>query len=89
LLSLALMIILNEEQQSPTSQFDDQRSNQPVYDSYESDFELDMQDIQEHTTKPYPLFIKGDYHEEMNHPWPAEIIEQQNEEQELSHRSCL
>jgi hypothetical protein len=61
-----------EEQQSPTSQFVDQRSNQPVYDSYESDSELDMQDFQEHTTEPYPLFLKGDYHEEINHPGPAE-----------------
>jgi hypothetical protein len=32
----------DEEQQSPASQFADLGSNQPVYDSYESDFELDM-----------------------------------------------
>jgi hypothetical protein len=64
-----------EEQQSPTSQIDDQRSNQPVYDNYESDFELDMQDIQEHTTDPYPLFLKGDYREEISHPRPAEDTE--------------
>jgi hypothetical protein len=60
-----------EEQQSPISQFVDQRRNQPVYDRYESDSELDMQDIQEHTTDPYPLFLKGDYHEEINHPGPC------------------
>jgi hypothetical protein len=78
----------DEEQQSPTSQKMNQRRNQPVYDSYESDSELDMQDIQEHTTEPYPLFIKEDYHEEINHPWPAEITEQQNEERAFP-RSCL
>jgi hypothetical protein len=55
----------DEEQQSPTSQIDDQRRIQPVYDNYESDSELDMQDIQEHTTEPYPLFLKEDYHEEI------------------------
>jgi hypothetical protein len=38
---------LDEEQQSPTSQFVDQRSNRYVYDSYESDYELDMKDLQE------------------------------------------
>jgi hypothetical protein len=41
----------DEEQQSPTSQFDDQRSIQPVYDNYESDSELDMQDFQEQTSR--------------------------------------
>jgi hypothetical protein len=37
--------------------------------------------ISKNTTEPYPLFLKGDYHEEINHPWPAEIIEQHDEEQ--------
>jgi hypothetical protein len=34
-----------------------------------------MQDFQEHTTEPYPLFIKEKYYEEINHP------EQHDEEQ--------
>jgi hypothetical protein len=51
-----------------------------VYDSYESDYELDMQDFQEHTTESYPLFNKEKYCEEINRPWPAEITEQQIEE---------
>jgi hypothetical protein len=58
----------DEEKQSPASLFDSMGSNQPVYDSYESNPELDMQDFQEHTTKPYPLFIKENDHEEINHP---------------------
>jgi hypothetical protein len=70
----------NEEQQSPTSQFTDQRSNQPVYDSYESSSELDVQDFQEQTIGPYPLFIKKDYLEEIIPPRPAEDTEQQDEE---------
>jgi alpha-galactosidase/6-phospho-beta-glucosidase family protein len=78
----------DEEQQSPTSQFDDQRSSQPVYDSYESDSELDMQDFQEHTTEPYPLFIKEKYYEEINHPGPAEDTESRLK-RKLSHGSCL
>jgi hypothetical protein len=53
----------------------------PVYDNYESDSELDMQDIQEHTTEPYPLFLKGYYHEEIIPHGPAEDTEQQDEEQ--------
>jgi hypothetical protein len=71
----------DEEQHIHTSQFVDQRSNHSVYDNYESNSELDMQDIQEHTIEPYPLFIKEDYHEEINHPVLAEITEQQIEEQ--------
>jgi hypothetical protein len=55
-------------------------SNRPVYDSYESSSELDMQDFQEHTAEPYPLFINENYYEEIGHPWPAEDIEQQVEE---------
>jgi hypothetical protein len=70
----------DEEKQSPTSQFVDQRRNQPVYDNYESDSELDMQDFQEKTAEPYPLFIKEEYYEEINHPGPAEDVEQQIEE---------
>jgi len=64
-----------EEKQSPTSQFVDQRRNQPVYDIYESYSELDMQVIQEHTAEPYPLFLKGYYDEKINHPGPEEITE--------------
>jgi len=32
----------DEEKHIPTSQFVDQRGNRPVYDSYESDYEMDM-----------------------------------------------
>lgn len=40
-----------------------------------------MKDIEEHTTKPYPLFLKGYYHEEIIPPGPAEDTEQHDEEQ--------
>jgi hypothetical protein len=30
-----------------------------VYDNYESDYELDMQDFQDYTTESYPLFNKN------------------------------
>jgi hypothetical protein len=58
----------DEEQHSPTSQFADHRSNRPIYDNYESDSEMDIQDFQEHTIDPYPLFAKEEYYEEINHP---------------------
>jgi hypothetical protein len=67
----------DEEQQSPTSQFVDQISSQPVYDSYESDSELDTRDLQEQTAKSYPLFTNEEYYEEVRHPGPIEDIEQQ------------
>jgi hypothetical protein len=51
-----------------------------VYDSYESDSELDMQDFQEQIAEPCPLFINENYYEEINYPGPAEITEQQFEE---------
>jgi hypothetical protein len=65
----------DEEQQSPTSHFDNLGSTLPMYDNYESYFELDIQDIQEHTREPYPLFSKEYYHEETSHPRPAEDTE--------------
>jgi hypothetical protein len=40
-----------------------------------------MQDFQENTTEPYPLFLKEDYHEEINHPCSVVITEQHDEEQ--------
>jgi hypothetical protein len=40
-----------------------------------------MQDIQEHTSDPYPFFCEEYYHEEINHPGPTEITEQQIKEQ--------
>jgi len=58
----------DEEQQGPTLQFTDLGSIHPVYDSYESDSELDMPDFQEHTTEPCPLFINKNHHEKINHP---------------------
>jgi hypothetical protein len=53
----------DEDKQSPTSQFVDQRINHPAYDNYESNSEMDMQDFQEHITDPYSLFVKENYHE--------------------------
>jgi hypothetical protein len=78
------VVYSDEEQQIPTSYFDDLKSNQPVYESYESNFELDVQDLQEHTVEPYPLFIKEKHFEEINHPGPTENTEQHNEEHNFS-----
>jgi hypothetical protein len=74
---------LEEEQQNPTSPFADQ-SSQPMYDSYESDSELDMLDFQEQTAEPCPLFTKENYHEEISHPSPSGDAEQYEEEQSFS-----
>jgi hypothetical protein len=54
-----------------------------VYDSYESDSELDMQDFQEHTAKSYPLFTKEKNYEEISHLGPIEDTEKQIEEHSL------
>lgn len=62
----------SEEQQSPTSQFVDQRIKHHVFDIYKSYSELDMQDFQEHTVDPYPFFSNEEYYEEILRPWPAE-----------------
>jgi hypothetical protein len=62
----------DEEQQIPASYLDDSGSSQPVYDSYESDFELDMKDFQEHAAEPFPLYIEGKHCVEISHPGPAE-----------------
>jgi hypothetical protein len=75
------MVYSDEEQQFPTSQFVDLGSIQPIYDSYESDSKLDMQDFQEHTAKSHPLFFEEKYYEEINHPRPVEDAEQQIKEQ--------
>jgi hypothetical protein len=75
------MVYSDEEKQCPTSQFAELGSSQPVYDNYKSYFELDMQDFQEHTANSHPLFIEEKYYEEINHPRPAEDVEQQIEEQ--------
>jgi hypothetical protein len=56
----------DEEQQNPTSQFSYQKSIQLVYDSYESESELDMQDFPEKNVA-YPLFAKEYYPEEISH----------------------
>jgi hypothetical protein len=47
-----------------------------VYDSYESDFDVDMKDFQDHTIEPFPLFNKEKHWVEINHPGPIEDIEQ-------------
>jgi hypothetical protein len=39
-----------------------------------------MQDSQEQTAEPYPLFVKEKYYEEINHPGPIEDTEQHEEE---------
>ena len=70
----------DEEKQIPTSQFTDQRSDQPVYDSYESSSELDVQDFQEHTVGPYPLFIKQDDLEEIIPYGPTKDTKKQDQE---------
>jgi hypothetical protein len=43
-----------------------------VYDSCESDSEMDMKDFQEHATNPFPLYIKEKHCVEIDHPGPAE-----------------
>jgi hypothetical protein len=63
-----------DEQQSLSSYFDIIRGIQPAYDNYASDFELDVQDSQEHATEPY-------YYEEIDYPGPTETTEQWIEEQ--------
>jgi hypothetical protein len=64
-----------EEQLSPTSHPDDLGSSQPMYDSYESESELDMLDFQDQVVEPYPLFTNERPCEEIIPP------EQQMEEQ--------
>jgi hypothetical protein len=63
-----------EEKNILRSHFDSMGRNQPVYDNYKSDLEVDMQDFQEHTVDPYPLFIKENNCEEIIH------LEQHDEE---------
>jgi hypothetical protein len=57
---------LVEEQQSPTSQIDDLGSSHPVYDSYESSFEMDTQNFQDKTVEPSPLFTNERQCEEIS-----------------------
>jgi hypothetical protein len=47
-------------------------TSQPMYDNYESDFELGMKDFQEHAIEPFPLYIEGKHCVEINHPRLAE-----------------
>jgi hypothetical protein len=47
-----------------------------VYDSFESDSELDMNDFQEHAIEPFPLYIEGKHCVEISHPGPAKDQEQ-------------
>jgi hypothetical protein len=53
-----IVVYSDEEQQIHASYFNDSGSIPPMYDNYESDFVMDMQDFQEHTTNSYPLFTK-------------------------------
>jgi hypothetical protein len=46
-----------------------------VYNSYESDFDMDMKDFQDHTIDPFPLFSKENHWVETSHPGPIEDIE--------------
>jgi hypothetical protein len=47
-----------------------------VYDSYESDSDVNMKDFQDHTIDPFSLFIKEKHWVEINHPRPSEDTEQ-------------
>jgi len=58
---------LEEEQQSPTSPFACQ-SIQTIYESYESESELDMLDFQEQVVEPYPLLANERQCEEISPP---------------------
>jgi hypothetical protein len=71
---------LEEEQQSPTSPFACQ-SSQTIYDSYESESELDMLDFQEQVAEPYPLLAKENCHEEISYLSLSGDAEQYEEEQ--------
>jgi hypothetical protein len=73
---------LEEEQQNPTSPFAYQ-SSQTTYDSYESEFELDMLDFQEQVIEPCPFLTKENYHEEISHISLSRDVEQYKEEQNL------
>jgi hypothetical protein len=63
------------EEQIPTSNFDDLSSIQPVYDSYESDFDEDIKEFQEHTINLFSSSIKEQHYVEINYPRSAEDIE--------------
>jgi hypothetical protein len=69
-------VYLDKEQQIHASYFDDLGSSQPMYDSYESDYEMDMKDFQEHATEPFSLYIKEKHCVEIGHPGPVEDQEQ-------------
>jgi hypothetical protein len=74
----------DEEQQISTPHFSDLGSNQPEYDSYESDSDVDMKDFQDHTIEPFPLYIKEEHCVEINHLGPAKDTEQHDREEEPS-----
>jgi hypothetical protein len=78
----------DEEEQIPTSHFVDLRSNQPVYDNYESDFDEDMKEFQDHTIDPFSSFIKEQHCEEINHPGSADNIKQPMTSSEISLQPC-
>jgi hypothetical protein len=58
--------------------------NQPEYDSYESDSDVDMKDFQDHTIEPFPLYIKEEHCVEINHLGPTKDTEQHDREKEPS-----
>jgi hypothetical protein len=60
----------NEKEQIPTSHFVDLGISQPMYDSYESDSDVDMKALQDHTIDPCPLYIKDELCVEIIHPCP-------------------
>ena len=68
-------------EQIPTLHFVDLGSNKPAYDSYESDFDMDMKDFQDHTIKPFPLSIEERHWVEINHPGPAKDTEHHEKEE--------
>jgi hypothetical protein len=67
----------DEEEKIPTSHFVDLGSNQPVYDSYESDSDVEIShpgstdDIQQHVKEKHPV---TDIHEEIPCPHLADVI---------------
>ena len=74
----------DEEQQISTPHFADLGSNQPEYDNYESDSDVDMKDFKDHTIEPFPLYIKEEHCVEINHLGPTKDTKQHDREKEPS-----
>jgi len=66
----------DEEEKIPTSHLFDLGSSQPMYDNYASDSNVNMKKFQDHTIKPFPLYIEKQRCVEIIHPGSAKDIEQ-------------